>query len=378
MAVQPTWVQVAKRKTSPAFLPTECTVNLEQFAAPLRISPSSSRYSAFVPLPSTYKQGWALEIVSNIPNSAVGIVPRADISLIEVCFTNHEVQQDFLSSPFVCKHFTSNPVLPAGTPSQYLPIKLVNVPVLASLVIESQLRSLWSAHSEVVAIAPHIYKGTLLQSNRWDLVLKLLAGTTLSATPFFDLLGFKVMASWPGSDKACPRCKLIGHDSRSCPRRPASKASKKRNSTPATRTTPPAPTKSSSVDAVDTVTAAVAAPTSDPSTSTTAVISTSDTSADIDMTDASTSATISTPSPSPISSASGPTRMYQKDLLYLSPNQLKSLTQAVAPKHVDFEVYMKLSGEQQDAMPTFINIRSAGKPVAPSLRRTCSKDRDKK
>src|SRR5438128_4358507 len=227
MAVQPTWVQVAKRKTTPAFLPTECTVNLEQFAAPLCIPPSSSRYSAFVPLPVAYKQGWALEIVSNIPNSAVGIVPRADISLLEVCFANVEAQQDFLSSPFTCKHFTAHPVPPAGTPSVYVPIKLVNVPVLASLIVETQLCSFWSAHGEVIVIAPHMYKGTPLQFNHWDLVLKIQAGSTLSATPFFDILGFKVMASWPGSDKACPRCKLVGHDSHSCPRRPATKVLKK-------------------------------------------------------------------------------------------------------------------------------------------------------
>ena len=37
------------------------------------------------------------------------------------------------------------------------------------------------------------------------------------------------MASWPGSDKACPRCKLVGHDSRTCPKH-QSKASKKRSS----------------------------------------------------------------------------------------------------------------------------------------------------
>src|SRR5438128_469349 len=227
MATGPTWAQVARKKKPPAFLPTECIVNLEQFAAPLRIPPSSSRYSAFVPLPSTYKQGWALEIVSAIPNSAVGIVPRVDISLLEVCFANKEVQQDFLSSPFICKHFTSHPVPPAGTPSAYVPIKLVNVLVLVSLIIEAQLHSFWSAHGKVIAIAPHMYKGTPLQSNCWDLVLKIQAGSTLSATPFFDILGFKVMASWPGSDKACPRCKLVGHDSHSCPRRPATKVLKK-------------------------------------------------------------------------------------------------------------------------------------------------------
>ena len=174
-----------------------------------------------------------MNIITNIPNSAVGVVPRADVSILEVCFANCEAQQDFMSSPFKCKHFTSHPVPPAGTPSMYVPIKLMNVPVLASLIVEQQLCSFWSTHGEVIAIAPHVYKGTPLQSNHWDLVLKLSAGKSLSATPFFDILGFKVMASWPGSDKACPHCKLVGHDSHSCPRCPASKASKK-CSTPST------------------------------------------------------------------------------------------------------------------------------------------------
>src|SRR5437879_9077407 len=128
MATGPTWAQVARKKKPPAFLPTECTVNLEQFAAPLRLPPSSSCYSAFIPLPSAYKQDWVMEIVSNIPNSAVGVVPQADVSLLEVCFANREAQQDFMSSPFQCKLFTSHPVPPAGTPSIYLTIKLINIP----------------------------------------------------------------------------------------------------------------------------------------------------------------------------------------------------------------------------------------------------------
>src|SRR5437773_11961447 len=108
-----------------------------------------------------------------------------------------------------------------------------------------------------------------------------------------------------------------------------------------------------------------------------------------DMADVSTSASTSTstpaltttPIPTPTTStksSSGPTWMHQKDLLYLSLTQLKSLTLAIAPKHIDFEVYMKLSAEQQDAMPAFINICSLGKPMAPNLRRTRSKDNNKK
>src|SRR5438128_2351418 len=261
MATRPTWAQVARKKKPSPFLPTECAVDLEQFAAPQCLPPSSSRYSAFIPLPSTYNAGWAMDIVSQLPPSSVGMVPRADISLLEVCFANKEAQQVFLASPFVCKHFTVHPVPPVGTPSLFVPIKLTNVPVLASLVVEQQLQNLWSKHGEVVAIAPHMYKGFTLQSNRWDMVLKVKTGS-LSATPFFDLLGFKVMASWPGSEKACPQCKTVGHDSHTCPRRPAPKKSKKR--TPASTKLPRTPaTPSSSTIAVTADTADKATPISD-------------------------------------------------------------------------------------------------------------------
>src|SRR5438128_2610168 len=219
-----------QEEKTPAFLPTECAVDLEQFAAPQRLPPSSSRYSAFIPLPSAYKQSWALDIVSKLPPSAVGIVPRADISLLEVCFARQDGQQDFLSDPFKCQHFTAQPVPPAGTPSVFVPVKLMNVPIPASLIMEQQLRKHWAPHGEVLATAPHTYKGLSLQSNCWDMVLKVKAGTSLSATPFFDILGFQVMASWPGSEKACPRCKTAGHDSHTCPRRPTPKKSKKRSS----------------------------------------------------------------------------------------------------------------------------------------------------
>src|SRR5438128_9380829 len=154
----------------------------------------------------------------------------------------------------MCKHFMAQPVPPAGTPSLYVPIKLTNVPVLASLVVEQQIRKLWASYGEVVAIAPHMFKGLPLQTNCWDMVLKVKAGSPLSASPFFDLLGFKVMALWPGSEKACPQCKAVGHDSHSCPRRPTPKKLKKRNSPPSqcTRTTPAAPTPSKIADTADT------------------------------------------------------------------------------------------------------------------------------
>src|SRR5438128_1809483 len=268
MAAAPTWAQVSRKKKPPSFPPTECAVNLEQFTAPQRLPPSSSRYSTFIPLPSAYKQGWAMDIITKLPSSAVSMVPHADISLLEVCFANKEVQQDFLSSPFVCKYFTAHPVPPTGTPSTFVPIKLMNVPVLASLIVEQQLCNHWSKYGKVVAIAPHMFKGLPLQSNCWDMVLKVNTGSPLSANPLFEILRFKVMASWPGSEKVCPRCKTVGHDSHSCPRRPAPKKSKKRTSPPTQRTTPATPSsssliaKSATADAVD---MEEDTPTSDPS-----------------------------------------------------------------------------------------------------------------
>ena len=151
MATGRTWAQVARKKAPPA-LPTECTVNLEQYAAPQRLPPSSSRHSAFVPLPVTFQLNWMLDTLASLPNSAVGVVPHSDISLLEVCFANKEAQLDFLSSPLTTTHFTVQPLPPAGVTPQYIPVKLVNVPILSTLIIDHHICSLWSKHSEVVLL----------------------------------------------------------------------------------------------------------------------------------------------------------------------------------------------------------------------------------
>src|SRR5438128_7851690 len=157
MATGRTWAQVAHKKTPPA-LPTECAVNLEQYAAPQRLPPSSSRHSAFVPLPVTFQLNWMLDTLGSLPASTVGVVPRQDITLIEVCFAQKEAQLDFLSTPFVTTHFTTQLLPPAGITLQYIPVKLVNVPILSTLVLDHQIRSLWSKHGEVVTLAPHTVK----------------------------------------------------------------------------------------------------------------------------------------------------------------------------------------------------------------------------
>src|SRR5437016_5505552 len=158
MATGHTWAQVAHKKTPPA-LPMECAVNLEQYAALLCLPPSSSRHLAFILLLFDFTNNWMLDTLASLPTSAVGVVPRQDISLVEVCFANKEAQQDFLSSSFTSTHFTVQPLPPAGMSPQYIPIKLVNVPILSTLILDHQIRSLWSKHGEVVALAPHTIKG---------------------------------------------------------------------------------------------------------------------------------------------------------------------------------------------------------------------------
>src|SRR5438128_12106784 len=75
MATGRTWAQVSRKKAPPA-LPTECAVNLEQYAAPLRLPPSSSRHSAFIPLPFDFENNWMLDTLSSLPASTVAVVPR--------------------------------------------------------------------------------------------------------------------------------------------------------------------------------------------------------------------------------------------------------------------------------------------------------------
>src|SRR5438128_1634394 len=253
MATGCSWAEVAQKK-KPAGLQTECSVNLEQFSVPRRLPFPSSRHSAFLPLPSGFVEEWLDAIIDKLPASATGVVSRTDVSLFEVCFLTGEVQQDFINSPFTTKHFTTQPLPPAGTASLFVPIKMINVPVLSKLIIEQQLRKHWGQFGDIISISPHTVKGcpTLL-TNHWDMVLKLPNnGSSLSAPPLFDFLDFKVMASWPNSDKACPRCKTVGHDSRGCPRRPNTKKPTTSKSRKTRSSAPPPPTPPTTLATVET------------------------------------------------------------------------------------------------------------------------------
>jgi hypothetical protein len=68
-----------------------------------------------------------------------------------------------------------------------------------------------------------------------------------------------------------------------------------------------------------------------------------------------------TPTTSTIASTSssaskGPSRMSPEDLLTLTPAQLKLLSPSVAPSKIHMDLYMKLSPDQMDVLPSFITV----------------------
>src|SRR5438132_10834008 len=171
MATSHTWAKVAQKK-KPAGLQTECSVNLEQFSVPCCLPFPSSCHSAFLPLPSGFVEEWINNIIEAIPPSASGVISKTDVSLFEVCFPTGEAQQDFLNSPFITKPFTTQPLPPAGTASLFIPIKMINIPVLSKLIIEQQLCKHWGQFGDIITIGPYTVKScpTLL-TNHWDMVL---------------------------------------------------------------------------------------------------------------------------------------------------------------------------------------------------------------
>src|SRR5438128_5963077 len=80
----------------------------------------------------------------------------------------------------------------------------------------------------------------------------------------------------------------------------------------------------------------------------------------------STSTTIPSSSSAPIVTPSGPTMMAAEDILKLTPSQIHSLTPSVAPKSIPMDLYLSLSSEQVDAMPSFITPITEELVIAPN------------
>src|SRR5438128_3299904 len=82
------------------------------------------------------------------------------------------------------------------------------------------LKNHWTQYGKVLDLAPYKFPGKPWLTKRWDVLLLLADGQKrLTVPPVFTLEGFmdSLVCSWPGSHKACIRCKLAGHSTSSCP-----------------------------------------------------------------------------------------------------------------------------------------------------------------
>ena len=71
MATARSWAEVTRKKPLPV-IPTTCAVNLERYSTPVRLPPSSSRYSTFLPLPTGFTNSKLLDILADLPNTMLG------------------------------------------------------------------------------------------------------------------------------------------------------------------------------------------------------------------------------------------------------------------------------------------------------------------
>ena len=69
--------------------------------------------------------------------------------------------------------------------------------------------------------------------------------------------------------------------------------------------------------------------------------------------------------------------MSPDDLLLLTPTHLKALSRSLAPKSIPVDLYMRLSQQQMDALPTFISIDESPAMKLTPIPRTRSKNNKK-
>src|SRR4051794_7148304 len=77
----------------------------------------------------------------------------------------------------------------------------------------------WEPFGKVREIAPHCIPGRPWLTRCWDLVLEIDPAATTPPPTIFEVFGTKVLAWWPRAPKTCLTCKIVRHDSSSCPRK---------------------------------------------------------------------------------------------------------------------------------------------------------------
>ena len=197
-----------------------CNLKAPTNMAHSRIPNTKEEFSFFIDKKSTDATEEQILLAVNIDGIA-GVNIRDDLCVIEFVCKSDAVVETAVNTVFKVdgkKEFVA--ILPRHKTNKSILIKIANVPFGGEAEMKLLLKNHWTQYGKVLDLAPYKFPGKPWLTKRWDVLLQLADGQKkLTALPVFTLEGFmdSLVCSWPGSHKACIRCKLAGHSTSSCP-----------------------------------------------------------------------------------------------------------------------------------------------------------------
>jgi len=190
--------------------------------ASTRIPPAADTNSAFLDIQKAPSTIDGRKLMEALPAEAVGMKFRADTKFAQIFFDNEEDADEFLEQKVLQVEGGAIPILPpkGKLPTRVL-IRLDNVPFRKKDTIIRLLNDKLSEMCLPVEIAPMTIKNSRMATSRWEAVVEAISGQNLRQTlaPIIEILGQKVLLSWPSSPATCLQCLTVGHLRKDCPRR---------------------------------------------------------------------------------------------------------------------------------------------------------------
>src|SRR6185369_5219131 len=187
-----------------------------------RTPPAANKNSAFLDMSKVSPNLDGREIAKAIPDGVIGTKFRADTKFIQLFFKEEKEADSFISDRTLDVGIHSIPIIPPkGKLPQSALIKLDNVPIEDKEILDRLLTNALAEFCCPIEIAPITIKGTKLMTSRWEAIVNAIPGKNLSTTlePILEILGQKVLLSWPGSPATCIQCLSVGHLRKNCPKR---------------------------------------------------------------------------------------------------------------------------------------------------------------
>src|SRR5438132_4612562 len=199
---------------------TECILH-ERPLTPPRAIPNDFRQKHSLVMDregSSYTDNQLLEYFSQV---LTGVSFRPNRKFVQLLFDDEATAERVLKKG--PHYIDSDPILifpPKGKTGHRFILKLANTPIFKREKVQKALTDALSPHVKIIEAAPYTIKGTRILTSRWDLVVEPLSSNpALKDVPvMFDILGEKVLASWPGSPPTCLTC-LQEHSSQDCPKK---------------------------------------------------------------------------------------------------------------------------------------------------------------